>query len=75
MAERTKTLKKYREMEPDALTKEEGELRTAIWKLKVQKGTGQIVEGNKLAAAKRDLARLMTVRNERATDASAGKRS
>ena len=75
MAERTKTLKKYREMEPDLLTKEEGELRTAIWKLKVQKGTGQIVEGDKLASAKRDLARLLTVRNERRTETSAGKRS
>ena len=75
MAERTKTLKKYREMDLDHLDREEADLRTAIWKLKVQKGTGQIVEGDKLASAKRDLARLMTVRTERRTETSAGKRS
>jgi len=75
MSERKKTLKKYREMDAEILTREEGDLRTAIWKLKVQKGTGQIVEGDKLAAAKRDLARLMTVRNERGADAAAPKRS
>jgi ribosomal protein L29 len=67
MSDRIKTLEKYREMEAGALLKEEGELRSAIWKLKIQKGTGQIVDPQKLAIAKRDLARLMTVRRERET--------
>jgi len=73
MSQRTKTLSKYREMEPDALAREEAELRTAIWKTKLQKGTGQITDPLRLGETKRDLARLMTVRKEQAADA-AGKR-
>ena len=70
MSQRTKTLLKYREMEPAVLAKEEAELRTAIWKTKLQKGTGQITDPLRLAVHKRDLARLLTVCLERA-----GKRS
>lgn len=65
MSQRTKTLTKYRDMEPEALSKEEAELRTAIWKTKLQKGTGQITDPLGLAVTKRDLARLLTVRSER----------
>jgi len=65
MSHRTKTLKKLREMEPEALLREEAELRTAIWKMKVQKGTGQVTDSLRLAGTKRDLARLLTVRRER----------
>jgi ribosomal protein L29 len=65
MSQRTKTITKYREMEPEALTVEEAELRTAIWKTKLQKGTGQITEPLGLSVNKRDLARLLTVRGEK----------
>ena len=65
MSQSKKTLIKYRDMEPGALDKEEAELRTAIWKMKLQKGTGQITDPLKLAGTKRDLARLLTVRRER----------
>ena len=75
MSQRTKTLTKYREMEPDLLVKEEAELRTSIWKMKLQMGTGQITDPLKLALIKRDLARLLTLQRERAADSSAGKRS
>jgi len=75
MSQRTKTLKKYRDMEPPALAIEEAELRTAIWKMKVQKGTGQITDPLKLAVTKRDLARLLTVRGEREADQTAAERS
>ena len=75
MSQSTKTLIKYRDMEPDLLAKEEAELRTAIWKMKLQKGTGQITDSLKLGVIKRDLARLMTVRRERQADVTAGKRS
>ena len=75
MSQSTKTLTKYRGMEPEALAKEEAELRTAIWKMKLQKGTGQITDPLKLAVIKKDLARLMTVRRERPADETAGKRS
>ena len=75
MSQRTKTLIKYRDMEPEALAKEEAELRTAIWKTKLQKGTGQITDPLGLTVAKRDLARLLTVRRERASVDTPGKRS
>ena len=75
MSQRGKTLIKYRGMEPEVLAKEEAELRTAIWKMKVQKGTGQITDPLRLAVTKRDLARLLSVRRERETAAAAGTRS
>jgi len=75
MSQSTKTLIKFRDMELEALVKEEAELRTAIWKMKLQKGTGQITDPLKLAVIKRDLARLMTVCRERRADTTAGKRS
>jgi ribosomal protein L29 len=71
MSQRTKSLAKYRDMEPEALQKEEAELRTAIWKTKLQKGTGQITEPLGLSVAKKDLARLLTVRKERGTGSHA----
>ena len=75
MSQRGKTLIKYREMEPEALAREEAELRTAIWKTKLQKGTGQITDPLRLAVLKRDLARLLTVRHEREAELPAAKRS
>lgn len=75
MSQRGKTLIKYRGMEPEVLAKEEDELRTAIWKMKVQKGTGQITDPLRLAVIKRDLARLLTVCREREAVDSTGKRS
>jgi len=75
MSQRTKTLMKYRDMEPEALAKEEAELRTAIWRTKLQKGTGQITDPLRLAVTKRDLARLLTVRRERGADKTADTRS
>lgn len=74
MSQRVKTLSKYREMEPAALEKEEAELRTAIWKTKLQKGTGQITDPLRLALIKRDLARLLTVRRQREASAPSAKR-
>jgi ribosomal protein L29 len=73
MSQRGKTLVKYRGMEPEVLAKEEAELRTAIWKMKLQKGTGQITDPLRLAVIKRDLARLLTVRRERETVSAAAR--
>ena len=75
MSQRGKTLAKYRDMEPEALAKEETELRTAVWKTKLQKGTGQITDPLRLAVTKRDLARLLTVRREREAVGAARQRS
>jgi ribosomal protein L29 len=75
MSQRTKTLIKYRDMSPELLATEEAELRTSIWKMKLQMGTGQITDPLKLALIKKDLARLLTLRRERAADATADTRS
>lgn len=75
MSHKSKTLTKYREMGPELLIKEEAELRTSIWKMKLQMGTGQTTDPLKLAESKRDLARLMTLRREREAESSADKRS
>ena len=62
-------------MEPDVLDKEEAELRTAIWKMKLQKGTGQITDPLRLAVIKRDLARLLTCVRARDGSRPPGQRS
>ena len=65
MSQRTKSLKKFRDLESAALVKEEGDLRAGIWKMKVQRGTGQATDPLKIGEARRELARLLTVRRER----------
>jgi large subunit ribosomal protein L29 len=77
MAKKTKKtrISGFRDMSPDELGREESELRDAIWKLRLQKSTGQAQDPHRLAATKRDLARLLTVRRERETTREAGRRS
>jgi ribosomal protein L29 len=70
MSQRTKSLKKFRELDAAASTKEEAELRSSIWKMKVQKGTGQTTDPLKIGESRRELARLLTVRREREGKAS-----
>ena len=70
MSERSKTLKKLRGMSDAELRKEEQEIRLAIWKMKIGRAAGGSTEAEKLASAKRDLARVMTLARERETDSS-----
>ena len=70
MSQRTKSLKKFRDLEPAALEREEAEIRSGIWKMKVQRGTGQATDPLKIGEARRDLARLLTVRRQREGKAS-----
>ena len=70
MSHRTKSLKKLRDLDVPALEREEAELRGEIWKMKVQRGTGQSTDPLKIGEARRDLARLLTVRREREGKAS-----
>lgn len=75
MSERSKILKKLRGMGEAELRKEEAELRLAIWKMRIGRATGQTTEPTKLASARRDLARLLTIARERqaSTDAGGGR--
>jgi len=68
---------KLRGMSPDELVKEENETREAIWKLRVQMITGQLQDPHKVRMARKDLARVLTIRREaelKAGAAQAGRR-
>jgi len=58
-------LGKLRNMSAEDLVKEEQQLREEIWKLRLQIATGQLQAPQKVRRARRDLARLLTVRRER----------
>lgn len=57
---------KLRGMSPDELTKEEKDLRDQIWKLRLQISTGQLDNPQKVRAVRKDLARVLTVKREKA---------
>ena len=59
-----KNMDKIRGMSPEELDKEETALREVVWKLRLQRTTGQLQDPNKVRIARRDLARLLTVRRE-----------
>ena len=61
---------KLRGMTDDELAKEELELREEIWKLRLQLTTGQLQDPQKVRRARKDLARLHTVRRERQIQAA-----
>ena len=69
MSHKSKTLKRLRAMNATELRNEENDLRQAIWKLEVQRATGQIAEAGKLTQARRDLARVLTLARQNAAKA------
>jgi len=58
-------LDKLRGMSPEELTREETEIRAQVWKLRLQLSTGQLDNPQKVREARRDLARVLTLRRER----------
>ncbi len=62
---------KIRAMTLDELNKEERELREEIWKIRLQRSTGQLRDWGKVRRKRHDLARVLTVRRELST--SSGK--
>ena len=66
---------KLREMTGPELDRQEQELRQDIWKQEIRQSTGQIQDANIVRRAKRDLARVLTVRreNELRQEAGSGK--
>ena len=65
---------KLRNMTPEELEKEEREVREAIWKLQLQRSTGQIQDPNKLRGLRKDLARVLTVRRAQELAGAEGQR-
>lgn len=57
-------IEKLRGMAPAELSKEERELREQLWKLRVQRATGQLTNLQKVRQVRRELARVLTVRRQ-----------
>ena len=66
-------LRKLRGMTEVELGREEEQLREAVWKLRLQLATGQLQDPQRVRAARKDLARVLTVRGEGASKSEAGK--
>lgn len=60
---------KLREKSVDELDKDEQNLRGEIWKLRIQRTTGQLQDHHRVRQLRRDLARVLTVKRERHTAA------
>ncbi len=66
-------LTKMRAMTLDELSKEERELREEIWKLRLQRSTGQLQDTGKVRRKRHELARVLTVRRELSTSSVKGR--
>ena len=53
-----------RDLGPEEMQKKAGDLREELFNLRFQHGTGQLENTTKLKQAKRDIARLKTVKRE-----------
>lgn len=58
-------IRELRDMTDDELRRESRELRRALFNLRLSQATGQLEKPHKLGAARRDLARVLTVLRER----------
>jgi large subunit ribosomal protein L29 len=61
-------LKKLRNMTPEELERESAELRQKVWAQQIQQVTGQLSDPHKVREAKRDLARVLTVKKQLETE-------
>lgn len=61
-----------RELSPEELVQKEGEIRRELFNLKFRKATGQLDNTARIRDLKRDLARVLTTRQQREAEASAG---
>jgi large subunit ribosomal protein L29 len=57
--------KELRDKSVDELTKTLGDLEEQLFKLRFQKSTGQIEDPTKIRRVRKDIARVLTVMNER----------
>lgn len=59
-------LAKLRGMDPADLNNEARELRDEIWKLRLQRSTGQLQDPGKIRGKRHELARVLTILREQA---------
>jgi large subunit ribosomal protein L29 len=62
---------KIRNMAPADLAKEEEQLREQVWRLRLQMTTGQLQDPQKVRRARRDLARVLSIKREQELNAEA----
>jgi large subunit ribosomal protein L29 len=56
---------KVRELSQDELTAKENELQEQMFKLRMQKATGQLDNASRLSEVRRDIARVKTILREK----------
>ena len=56
---------KFRELGDEELQAKDSELHEQVFRLRIQKATGQLDQGGKIPALRKDLARVKTIRGER----------
>ena len=61
---REKAIAKLRGMDAAALSKQESALREEIWNHRLQLTTGQLQDPGRVARARRELARVLTIKRE-----------
>ena len=66
---------KIRNMAPADLAKEEEQLREQVWRLRLQMTTGQLQDPQKVRRARKDLARVLSIKREQELKAEAPKPS
>ena len=64
---------KIRNMAPEDLAKEEEQLREQVWRLRLQMTTGQLQDPQKVRRARKDLARVLSIKREHELKAEATK--
>lgn len=64
---------KIRNMAPADLAKEEEQLREQVWRLRLQMTTGQLQDPQKVRRARKDLARVLSIKREQELKAEAPK--
>jgi len=71
-SKKEKVMQTLRDKTDDQLTAEEQDLREAVWKVRLQMTTGQLQDPQRVRRARRDLARIMTIKRERQLEAQKG---
>lgn len=63
---------KFRDLGDEELEAKEADLQEQIFRLRIQKATGQLDQSGKVRATRKDLARVKTIRAERKKAAARG---
>lgn len=66
------TAEELRDLGPDDLTKKEAELREDLFKLRMRAAVSQIENPARIRQLRRDIARIHTIRRQRALAAAGG---